>query len=93
MLLKLTRMYEPAIEAQAARTHAGMAFWAGSGPDGPRCRDCKFFGYETPRRNRSGDVVGTARRPGCAMFFQLMRKHGPAFPGNTLACKYHEART
>jgi hypothetical protein len=91
-MLRLTQMYEPTIEAQAAQTFAGMAHFAGSGPAGLRCRDCKFFGYEVPRLNNFGEVVGTARKPGCGMFYQLTQRHGPKFPGNTLSCRHIEVR-
>jgi hypothetical protein len=86
-------MYEPTVEAQAAQTFAGMAFWSGTGPAGLRCSDCKFFGYEVPRLDRFGEVIGTARKPGCEMFFRLTQKHGPRFPSGTLSCRYFEVRT
>jgi hypothetical protein len=89
----LTQGYPDELAQQIAATYAGMAHFAASGPAGLRCSDCKFFGYEIPRRNRSGDVVGTARKPGCQMFFRLTQRHGPAFAGNTPSCKYLEVRT
>jgi hypothetical protein len=55
----------------------GMAHFAGTGPYGKTCGDCKFLTF----------IKGNHAR--CEQFRRLMGKYGPAdIPYRTHACKY-----
>ena len=70
----------------------GMAFFAGTGPEGKICGKCKFKAYWRERLNKSGfPIGGGARSQGCAKFHSLTGMHGPEFNGDVPACKYFEA--
>lgn len=63
-------------------TVAGMAHFAGTGPSGKTCGDCKFLTYI--------NIKGAHAR--CAMFQKLMGKYGPVdIPSYTLACRHFVA--
>lgn len=76
-------------------TVRGMAHFAGTGPEGKTCHDCKFRGY---RRVQGAGIWGNVldsfyRYYGCAKFFMLTGNHGPAIKwqspgGYPAACKY-----
>jgi hypothetical protein len=71
--------------ADTDKTHAwsepGMAHFAGTGPKGRTCGECKFFMFRT------------ATFYGCDKYTKLMRgKTGKAIRGSLPACKYFEQK-
>ncbi len=73
-------------------TEPGMAYFAGSGPQGKHCRDCVFRGYVRPITDKYGIVLKTIKSGGCGKFHKLSGVHGPAISGRLQACKYFEAK-
>lgn len=76
----------------------GMAHFAGTGPDGKTCGDCKFRGYYRQRRDPVWDaglqreVVKTYRHSGCEQFKRLAGHHGPVVDTDNKSCKYFEQK-
>jgi len=76
----------------------GMAFFAGTGPDGKTCGACKHRGLT--RRSQKATyseqakdfVHKTYRTTQCAMFKKLAGTHGSAVKKDYPACKYFEPR-
>jgi hypothetical protein len=62
----------------------GMAFFAGSGPFGETCGNCKHLDGASNTRKK-----GNAR---CAMFKKLAGRTGEVVDPRYSACKYFEAR-
>jgi hypothetical protein len=71
-------------------TAPGMAFFAGTGPIGKTCGDCKFKGYWRRVVKKSGEFSKAANSAGCAKFHAMTRTHGPAISKYLRACKYFE---
>ena len=64
----------------------GMAFFAGTGPDGKTCGHCKWRGYY--RENKKEKLVRTA---GCQLYRKLSGgKDGSPVKKRYPACKYFE---
>lgn len=80
------------IDPKHLSTAPGMAFWAGSGPFGKCCHECRFWKYERGIRNDAGDVVAAKSSKGCFKFYQLTGTHGPKIEGSLRSCKYFEQR-
>ena len=72
-----------------AKTHKGMAHFAGTGPAGKHCKDCPYWGLPGARYESVGGFKQPKPRP-CAMFKKLARnpKTLPKVPGTAKACKY-----
>lgn len=74
----------------ASRTHRGMAHFAGTGPRGKTCRECKYWaacnGYYA-KSSRHGD---TLKPSPCLQFRKLTGGEGPGIPGSAPACKYFD---
>lgn len=76
----------------------GMAFFAGTGPYGKTCGDCKFRGLiresqkATYNENLQQFVHKSYRTTQCAMFKKLAGNHGTPVKADYPACKYFEAR-
>lgn len=62
---------------------AGMASWAGTGPEGKYCRDCDFFGTIKVRNQR--DEATAEMIDGCALYAKRMG-HLPMVKKNISAC-------
>jgi len=74
---------------QVRRTHAGMAHWAGTGPRGKTCRECKFWEFD-------GYLVSTAQLKSttCGKYAAMMGGHdGPRVPHHAPSCKYFQGLT
>jgi len=76
----------------------GMAFFAGTGPFGKTCGDCKFRGLYRQSQNESWNekiqnfVRKTYRTAQCQMFKKLAGEYGAAVKADYPACKYYEAK-
>jgi|SRR5215470_11280748 len=71
----------------------GMAYFAGTGPQGKICEDCKFRGYWRDSREHFDPDTGNTTREsyqygGCAKFRELAGQHGPPISRKLRACKY-----
>lgn len=80
---------------RAAATHAGQAHFAGTGPQGRTCRECKF--WITVSAGVSHAYYAGAARHGrtlkphpCKLFRKFTGKPGTPVPYNAGACKYFE---
>ena len=71
------------------QTHAGMAFFAGSGPGMSMCRQCHYW---------SNDIPGSTPTPAqkealCLEYKRMMQgKTGPKVPRDARACKFFKKR-
>lgn len=76
----------------------GMAHFAGSGPYGKTCGDCRHRGYEREKKRGKWDetlrqyVSEWYRYLGCAKFKQLTGTSGPVIRSDNRSCKYFEAQ-
>jgi len=89
----MTEAHPPELIQQIRNTAPGMAHFAGSGPQGRCCRECKSWNYERSIRNRSGEVVRTERHKGCQQFERLSGRRGPQINPQLLACRHFQERT
>lgn len=63
----------------ASKTHAGMAYFAGTGPVGKTCRECaEWLGGEYKKSDRQLKLAA------------CLRGTGKTFPHTAPACKYFE---
>jgi hypothetical protein len=83
---------------QATLTAPGMAYFAGSGPAGKTCGDCKYWTYYRQKKKgrfstRTGqEEYPTYRWAGCAKFRDLTGQVGPQIDDRLHACKYFEQK-
>ena len=87
--MKLTETHAPEIEQAHKQTQPGMAFWAGSGPEGRRCSGCQFFNSEG--KYASGGRMGQVKPGPCLKYKAMMRRLGPKIAADNRACKYFES--
>ena len=71
-----------------AKSHSGMAYFAGTGPAGKTCQTC--FHHTEIAKKRDGSEQGRGNE-----FRRLNAKGGKGekFPSATPACRYFEMRT
>lgn len=76
---------------QMRRTPNGMAHWAGTGPAGKTCRECRFFEHGW-RYYAQGKFHDTELKPApCAKYRAMMNgKRGGEIPNTTAACRHFE---
>jgi hypothetical protein len=79
------------LNQQVANSVPGMAHWAGTGPTGWTCRECKHWtgcgdpnGYRSGRGITGGELVPRA----CAEFRRLTGKIGPRVPHWVASCRH-----
>jgi hypothetical protein len=70
---------------------AGMAHFAGTGPAGSTCRECRFwqhvqYGYHS----RVGKYHGLIKPCACAKYRSITGRAGALVPDDAMACKYFE---
>lgn len=65
----------------------GMAYFAGTGPQGKTCGDCMWRGYYRMRGN--GNSYKTT---GCEKFRGMTGRHGPVVAADNKSCKYFETK-
>lgn len=75
-------------ENRVARTQVGMAFWAGTGPQGKTCRECKSYGFNGYTSSKSVNG-GTLKNGPCERYVSQMGK-SYRVPYDTPSCKYFE---
>lgn len=72
-------------QAMVKETPSGMAYWAGTGPQGRTCRECVM--YKADGYNAS-NLLKPAK---CRKYTELSHREGKSFPHDSKACKYFEA--
>lgn len=76
----------------------GMAFFAGTGPAGKTCGDCKLRGYSRESSHghwneaRGQLVYRSYRVQKCAQFKKMTGHHGTDVNAEYRACKYFEQK-
>lgn len=82
----------PALESARRSTYPGMAHFAGSGPAGVTCRQCRDWtgcGQESGYYAKKGKHGGVLKPRPCGTYRALMGGEiGPAVPHDARACKY-----
>lgn len=86
--MKLTSV-DPELDQIREKTPSGMAFWAGTGPQGRTCRECAHYGFIGYKSNR-GFKGGTLKNGSCLRYAEMTRQSGGKFPFDTPSCKYFE---
>lgn len=76
------------LEKAIKATVPGMAYFAGTGPDGRQCHWCGFWGGKKVRRNADGLLKPVLCRRAVAMGARANR----GIPADTPACKYFVLR-
>lgn len=86
--IKLT-VLDLSFENMVARTPAGMAHWAGTGPKGATCRECSFYlpnGYSSSKTARGGLL----KNGPCKKYIDMTGVDNKRTPFETPSCKYFE---
>jgi len=100
MLNRSLKQEDTPLNAMIARSHPGMATWAGGGPDGCVCWGCGDFNRPT-KDTKKGSCNRFKRMTGRGPYQKIDPKTGkeklvtpasPTFPARTPACRYFEAR-
>lgn len=87
------------IEGVPSRDQAipGMAYFAGTGPDGKTCKDCEHRGYyrqsEKWSEERNCWVTNSYRVQKCAQFKSMTGRHGADVAADCRACKYFQQKS
>ena len=81
---------------KAAKTHAGMANWAGGGPKGATCAGCTFFS-DQPSKYGLKSNEGLCEKYKAMMRTARVKKvggpvRGHFFPGTAEACLYFDRK-
>jgi hypothetical protein len=78
-----------ALDEMARRTFQGMAYFAGTGPQGSTCRECKFWLYLGHHYSNTSQHVGAPKPARCEKFSEMKQgDRGAAVPHQARACKY-----
>ena len=91
LLSKTPGLARVEIDRLTDKTHAGMAHFSGTGPDGACCDDCVFFRHNKKRSKAS--LFGRPLAGRCAKHAELMGEQGKEFPATAPACRYYGARS
>lgn len=74
------------------KSHPGMAHWAGTGPEGKTCRQCRFF-YPEGHFSKSNKLYPGHLKPGaCRRFQKMTGTKGEKVPHTAAACKFFSER-
>ena len=79
----LTESHDAVMTGYIKNSHAGMAHWAGSGPEGKYCSDCQFMKKAT---KKSAKGI-------CTEFKRMSGTKGKRFPVTARACRFYEVNT
>lgn len=83
---------DQAFEDTRRRTWPGMGHFAGSGPQGKTCRECKSWtgcGHDYGYYAKGGKHGGSIKPRPCQKYQELMGGEvGPPVPHNAAVCKY-----
>ena len=82
-ILKELGLFETPTDKLARQSYAGMAHFAGTGPDGKYCGDCRHLDR--------GKGPGKLEYP-CSKFKALTGKIGRSVPVSAASCRHFEAK-
>jgi hypothetical protein len=93
---EFTKPHSAPCREMLSASHAGMAHFATTGPEGKTCRECTHWQKTRtdkilnlpPRYARSGGALAPRS---CKGFRALTKKRGGKVPHDTLACRYFVA--
>lgn len=71
-------------DIRVAKTPAGMAFWAGTGPKGKTCRECAHYTFQ----GYGSDSI--LKKGPCQKYVSYRGIDTHKIPFRTAACKYFE---
>lgn len=79
------------IDTLARASHPGMAHFAGTGPHGKTCRECKLWHHVLyDYRAKNGKHRGLILPAWCEKYKQITQNIGDKIPDDAAACKYFE---
>jgi hypothetical protein len=84
---------DPELERKQAQTHSGMAHWAGTGPQGKTCRECKHWQLVQGMGSYYGEngIHGGSLKPRlCFKYMALTDTTGDFVPHHAAACRHFE---
>lgn len=90
LLIVTPNLTKTEIDHKAARTHEGMAHFAGEGPINHTCRMCEHWqvNRKQPERQRGNHLLKPCQ---CAKYTERNNgKSGPKVPYDASACKFFE---
>jgi hypothetical protein len=81
----------PQQDRLSSSSFAGMAHFAGTGPAGRTCRECRFWQH-TPHdyRSKDGKYRGLIKSCACGKYKSLTGRVGAPVPDDAAACKYFQ---
>jgi len=91
--------FAPEVERAIQDSAPGMAHFAGTGPDGKTCGQCKNRGYRRESKNFKINIetlertYNTYRHYGCMKFYRMTQNHGPDIKKGLKACKYFDPKS
>jgi hypothetical protein len=84
-ILKELGLFEGPVDKLARQSFSGMAHFAGTGPRGATCKQCRLWDNDPVK---SPD----APKAQCKKYQQITNHPGNEVPSIAAACKYFEAR-
>ena len=88
--LGLNREGQEEVIGLLSQTHQGMAHFAGTGPAGATCRECKFWQHQKTWSSETGKGHGAPMPARCMRYQQLMHEPGKMVPHDARACKHFD---
>lgn len=86
----LTKPHDELTQKRFKDSHAGMAHWAGTGPEGKTCRECQFA-FDFKRYGKSNKTLpGRLQNARCRKFQSMTGKQGRKLDPNTASCRFFE---
>lgn len=84
----LTKPHDELTQQRYKDSHAGMAHWAGTGPEGTTCRQCQHA-YDFDRYSKSHKTMaGRLRNARCRRYQGMTGRKGNKFDPNTASCRF-----
>lgn len=77
-------------DRMARASFAGMAHFAGSGPETKTCRECAFWAHNNNYYSKRGKHHGLIRPARCRKYRALTNTDGGQVPGDAAACRHFE---
>ncbi len=88
--MHLTQPYDSDTQDRIKSTPAGMAHWAGSGPENKTCRECKFMLKHGNFSTNAKKNAGRLKPVKCAKHESMMGGKGASFDPATSACRFFQ---
>jgi hypothetical protein len=88
-VLKTNHLTAAPIDGAARESFAGMAHFAGTGPQFTKCRHCSHFESEPPPKKKA--KPGPPKPATCRKYREITGNTGAKVPAEAASCKYYEA--